>query len=334
MAEKGYEKRKAQAGNVPSHEGTSLAVDPRPLAALRLGYVSRTIGLDRVRYDADVDVLFQSISTLGEGIPANKYTDIYRILDSLREASPTPTEADGDLLLGAILHSVDNAMTELREPLVLALAALTDTVLAESTLYRLWYDLGAALGDNVRKAPHQKGRVPSLRPVIACIERLPQQEIERHRVLQQLRSFQYTGRKPQELKAQLSVRVELVCDVQAVKGSGAIWETVFRTIEMAIEKEPPLLPSKETAGVIQGGLTQNLFVPTMLQAKILEALKGRALMTDPLAAIVCGGESTRLYRPGGIKELMDVGLVDHKEGRGYYRPNAPPPDAVLLQQPQ
>ncbi len=68
------------------------------------------------------------------------------------------------------------------------------------------------------------------------------------------------------------------------------------------------------------------FVPTTLQCSILAALDGKALKKQGLADVVCGGEGTRLYKAGGLKELRktDPKLVDHKNGLGYYRPDRPP----------
>jgi hypothetical protein len=70
------------------------------------------------------------------------------------------------------------------------------------------------------------------------------------------------------------------------------------------------------------------FIPSPLQQAILEALDGVALKKAPLADKACGGEGTRLYRKHGINELKAKGLVDHKNGVGYYRPDSPPPCAV------
>lgn len=67
------------------------------------------------------------------------------------------------------------------------------------------------------------------------------------------------------------------------------------------------------------------FVPTDLQRAILRCLDGKALKVQAIATTVCNGERTRLYKPGGIKELKDAGLVDHKHQVGYFRPDAPPP---------
>jgi len=65
------------------------------------------------------------------------------------------------------------------------------------------------------------------------------------------------------------------------------------------------------------------FVPTAYQEAILDALEGKALRTDALAAKV--GDRSRLFRnPGGLKELQEQGLVSHHSRRGYFRPDAPP----------
>lgn len=66
------------------------------------------------------------------------------------------------------------------------------------------------------------------------------------------------------------------------------------------------------------------FVTTDFQQSILDALKGVALMKDKLAQTVCDGDGSRLYKPNGIKELMEEGLVVRKDGLGYYRPDCPP----------
>lgn len=66
------------------------------------------------------------------------------------------------------------------------------------------------------------------------------------------------------------------------------------------------------------------FIPNPFQKRILEMLKGRALRTDALAAAV--GDRSRLYRPGGIKELRERGMVGHHARIGYYRADVPPPE--------
>ncbi len=62
---------------------------------------------------------------------------------------------------------------------------------------------------------------------------------------------------------------------------------------------------------------------TPLQANILEALAGRALKVDLLAG-ACNVDASRLYKPGGLKELSAAGRVKLKRQLGYYRPDAPP----------
>jgi len=71
------------------------------------------------------------------------------------------------------------------------------------------------------------------------------------------------------------------------------------------------------------------FVPTPIQSAILEALNGKALKVEALVDAI-GYEPQRLYKPGkdkpgGIHELKARGLVVHKHGVGYFRPDAPPP---------
>jgi len=66
------------------------------------------------------------------------------------------------------------------------------------------------------------------------------------------------------------------------------------------------------------------FVPTMDQREILEALEDNGLTKVQLAHKIEVSES-QLYRPGYLKELLDLGLVKNKRGVGYYRPDAPPP---------
>jgi hypothetical protein len=65
------------------------------------------------------------------------------------------------------------------------------------------------------------------------------------------------------------------------------------------------------------------------QQQILSALDGIALKKQQLADGICAGEGTRLYRVGGIKELMATGLIANKRGVGYYRPDAPPDGLII-----
>lgn len=67
------------------------------------------------------------------------------------------------------------------------------------------------------------------------------------------------------------------------------------------------------------------FAPTDFQTRILDALDGRALRTDALAGEV--GDRRALFRhPGGLRELKEQGLVESHPRRGYFRPDAPPPE--------
>jgi hypothetical protein len=63
-----------------------------------------------------------------------------------------------------------------------------------------------------------------------------------------------------------------------------------------------------------------------LQKIILNALDGRSLSAQKLADEI-GIDTSRLYKPGGIKELMQLGTVKNArgKGRGYFRVDSPPP---------
>jgi len=67
------------------------------------------------------------------------------------------------------------------------------------------------------------------------------------------------------------------------------------------------------------------FVYGRHEKAIMDALRGKALKKDQLAQVVFKGDSSRLYKPGGLKRLRDKGLVDNLPGLGYYRLDAPPP---------
>lgn len=74
------------------------------------------------------------------------------------------------------------------------------------------------------------------------------------------------------------------------------------------------------AWIIQTSITPRPL--TQLQKRILEALDSRTLKEVALAAAACpGGSKNRrmLRRRGGLLELMDLGVVKHMSGVGYYR---------------
>jgi hypothetical protein len=65
------------------------------------------------------------------------------------------------------------------------------------------------------------------------------------------------------------------------------------------------------------------------QMDILEALENRALTKQKLADRVSNGDGRRLYKKGGLRELMAAGLVENRRRIGYYRPHVPPPGLVV-----
>ncbi len=62
-----------------------------------------------------------------------------------------------------------------------------------------------------------------------------------------------------------------------------------------------------------------------LQRAILKALDGKSLKVEKLAE-ACKVQTSRFYKPNGLKELKSAGKVKLKRGVGYYRPDRPPLD--------
>lgn len=112
-------------------------------------------------------------------------------------------------------------------------------------------------------------------------------------------------------------------------------ESLFAACRAFVGRFYPGLAVEEVALILNTKSKVRLPVPpclcgpndaqlTDLQTAILEALAGKAMRTDELAAEV-GGDRSRIFKKGGIKELVGQGLVKH--GRtGYYRPDDPPDD--------
>lgn len=68
---------------------------------------------------------------------------------------------------------------------------------------------------------------------------------------------------------------------------------------------------------------RRLFIPTQAQQDILEALDGKALTGDALAAKL---DVDRRGVMRSLAELREHGLVENRQRVGYYRPDAPPPE--------
>ena len=84
---------------------------------------------------------------------------------------------------------------------------------------------------------------------------------------------------------------------------------------------PARLPVPEA---VQQPAREEAFVPTELQADILEALEGKALRSEPLAQAVGVSKRTLYREPGGLPELQRREAVRTHSRLGYYRPDAPP----------
>lgn len=64
------------------------------------------------------------------------------------------------------------------------------------------------------------------------------------------------------------------------------------------------------------------FAPNAFQDRICDALAGKLLTAEQLGEAV--GDRRKLFRPGGVRELMEAGWVRKRPGGGYYMPDDPP----------
>lgn len=105
--------------------------------------------------------------------------------------------------------------------------------------------------------------------------------------------------------------------------------TVMVTLHLGSGETVPLpfvagadLPTLDHAAGPEEPQEPEPFLPKHYQRRILAALDGVALHKLPLAAEV----GDRLYKPNGIRELMEHQMVRKDERYGYYRPDRPPPE--------
>lgn len=105
-------------------------------------------------------------------------------------------------------------------------------------------------------------------------------------------------------------------------GHAATWVSIELDNDRARVVSLPVTPATKAPSP---GVPDS-FIPSQTQELILDALAGKALRTDQIANL-CDIDRRTLFKPGGLKELQDVGLVAWHRRLGYYRPDDPPPDA-------
>ena len=226
---------------------------------------------------------------------------------------------------------------------------LADDTLDEDSRLLDWYGLGTAFGRYQLELEERdkRARLPDLRPIFDRAAAIVAKGIKEIPELVALAKFSSASKKVSPSKI-----LERFCDVgrqnprptsaagwaslvlpRIVAFNGRIQEGLCRLQQEAPKGRALVLrgKTKRPASATPERTTScNPFVPTPLQQSILNALDGKALKKQCLADAICAGEASRLYRPGGIKELKDIGKVQHKYGVGYYRPDAPPPNALDL----
>jgi hypothetical protein len=113
----------------------------------------------------------------------------------------------------------------------------------------------------------------------------------------------------------------------ALQASGYL-RKIEEWVELSVEKAAttgtkPAVPGRPH----ETPIIPPVLIPTSLQTQILNELRGKALKLEPLADVL-RVETSRLYRPGGLEELREAGLVAHQNGVGFYLPGAPPTTAI------
>ena len=120
----------------------------------------------------------------------------------------------------------------------------------------------------------------------------------------------------------LIYEIQILRETTAAAEVDADTETAEDREDLPVTDDPPKAGSGSPP-------VRGPFIPTPLQKAILAALAGQALKKQALADLISKGEGTVLYREGGIKELRALGLVEHKRRIGFFRPDAPPEDAIM-----
>jgi hypothetical protein len=285
-------------------------VDTRFAAALELGYYSR---------DIDLEILNHSLAVLGNEVHQNVFLALRQVIERL---GTSDDEKELQRALLPNLNWLDKREEETWDVKELRLYA--DQTIPRTNQGRVFYDVGAALGDYWMECKGNREK-PGADRFWVCVRDLPAQVTKQIDVLNRLI-------KLKDKAAPLDVLLnEAWYHGTGVELASSPPESLYRRFVHAISAAEVLsLLPVEVVSQIAPETAKRTFVPTLLQTNILAALNGRALKKDPLAKETCKGEGSRLYRKGGLKELIDEGLVIHRHGIGYYRPDAPPPNAIPL----
>jgi hypothetical protein len=228
------------------------------------------------------------------------------------------------------------------------LRVLADDALDEDSSLVDWYRLGASLGRYQLELENRDvgDKLPDLRPIFDRATVLVAKGIREIPELTELARFFSSSKKvgPAKIletfcKARHSPclksaagRISLILprirslNERIQEGLRRLQQDASKTRTRSSRSEVEISTRKTS----ERTTNRAQFLPSPLQKHILDVLNGRALKKQALATEVCAGEGTRLYRPGGIKELRAFGMVAHKSGLGYYRPDSPPPNAIDL----
>lgn len=318
----------------------------KPLqAAFRLGYFAKVVRIVPHLCGDHLEGIEAELIALADRINPNIYMELQHTLTTLQALKSTSfaQEDNLSLLLQCPTHmpwserdvKLEGAQEVRRwQMLSSSFSSTSSRAIPEESPLRCWYECGGWLGETVASIEEREGGIGPFEEFQKRLRRLPTKFLKDNRWLKVVSQADVSRTHAIDVVATIGkciteqIPIEQVpLDLDAVDLRTFVVYGVFVEMCNALGRY-----GEGPTGEVNESLTarMDVFVPTPLQAAILEALKGRNLTKDRLAAEVCGGEGSRLYRPRGIRELMERGLVKHKNSVGYYRPDYPPAGAINL----
>jgi hypothetical protein len=146
------------------HQTTpAQASDPKPVAALRLGFHSRYVGLDW---------LHEAITVLHDEIHPNAFSGLLGAIQQV-DQSIRGWEEKPDPLIGINRRRRQQRRWTPDFILASTLCSMAEVAIAPESPYRKWYDLGAGLGDCLGQEASKSSEHQAILRVRDCIKALP-----------------------------------------------------------------------------------------------------------------------------------------------------------------
>lgn len=313
-----------------SKQDSEKVIDRGPLAAYRIGHnctvirlfqVQRWDSLVPLQSDAVAEILAETRDELKRmpDLPGGKLSEYSQLRRHFTRITNNPAATVSENL-GDPSSWLDETSTGYSA--WTKLVSFSDSVFSESHRCHGWFSFGKALaGFQVRLQflgdCANLGQDPSIRPVVEAAVRLKEEGWERIPRAIDLLAAQ-RGRMGELTTQQIFANAVDTSERQLASEAGS-----FRR-HQSVLKQAFELDSVLRSSLLESPLNDEY--PDLLdemQARILDALKGKALMKEELARVV-GCDPSQLYQYDRIKQLKKLGLVQLKTRVGYYRPDASP----------